>query len=101
MQEVKFSKETINEEIRVYQGFIDEWEQELSQVQTELQKNIERDSLLKELKQHVTPGSKTDIVQANIDMAREDFIELNKKQSRLNGNIKAYQEFVHELNNML
>lgn len=96
-----FSKETILEEIKLYQESIDEWEQELLQVQAELKYNIERDALLNELKNQVTPGSKTDIVQANIDLLRDEFIKLNTKEIKLNGSIKTYQEFVKELNKML
>ncbi|MGE7672994.1 hypothetical protein ACQKMV_05320 [Lysinibacillus sp. NPDC094403] len=100
MQEVKFSLETINAEIKVYLEFIDEWEQELLQVQSDLEKCKERVSLLNELQKHVTHGAKTEIVKANIDMVVSEVVELTKKESRLSGNIEAYQEFVIELNKM-
>lgn len=101
MQEVKFSQETINAEIKVFKEFIDEWEQELIQVQADLRRCKERVSLLNELKHRVTPGSRTEFVQANINMVGDELVELAKKESRLNGNIEAYQEFVIELNKML
>lgn len=101
MQEVKFSHETINAEIKVYQDFINEWEQELLHVQSDLEKCKERVSLLNELIKHVTPGSRTKIVKANIDMVVNEVVELTKKESRLSWNIKTYQEFVIELNKML
>lgn len=101
MQEVRSSQKTIIAEIKVYQEFIDEWEQELLQVQADLEKCQERVLLLNELKQRVTPGSRTEIVKGNIDMVVNEVVELTKKESRLSGNIKTYQEFVIELNKML
>lgn len=101
VQEVKFSQETIYTEIRTYQEFIDEWEQDLSQVQEKIRECKSRISLLNELIQHVTHGSRTSIVQANINMAGDELEELTIKEIKLNGNIKAYQEFVTELNKML
>ncbi|MFC9540751.1 hypothetical protein ACFTQ7_12795 [Lysinibacillus sp. NPDC056959] len=101
MQEVKFSQDTINTEIRVYKEFIAVWEQELIQVQADLRKSKERVSLLNELKHHVNPGSRAEFVQANINIVGDELVELAKKESLLNGNIKAYQEFVIELNKML
>jgi len=101
MQEVIFSHQTINAEIKVYQEYIDEWKQELLQVQTDLEKCKERVKLLHELQKHVTPGSRTETVKANIDIVVNEVVELTKKESRLNGNIKTYQEFVTELNKML
>jgi len=101
LQEVKISQETINAEIKVYQEFIDEWEQELLHVQADLEKCKERVSLLNELQKHVTPGSITETVKANIDMVVNEVVELTKKESRLSGNIKTYREFVIELNKML
>jgi len=101
VQEVKSSQETIIAEIRAYQEFIDEWEQELLKVQADLDKCKERVLLLNELKERVTPGSRTEIVKANIDMAVDEVVEFTKKESHLSGNIKTYQEFVNELNKML
>ncbi|MFC9540735.1 hypothetical protein ACFTQ7_12705 [Lysinibacillus sp. NPDC056959] len=101
MQEVKSSQETIIAEIRAYQEFIDEWEQELLKVQADLDKGKERVLLLNELKQRVTPGSRTETVKANIDIVVDEVVELTKKESHLSGNIKTYQEFVNELNKML
>jgi len=101
VQEVKFSQDTIKAVIKVYQEFIDEWEQELLQVQSDMEKCKERVSLLNELQKHVSPGSRAKTVKANIDMVVDEIVELTKKESRLNGNIKNYQEFVIELNKML
>lgn len=79
MQEVKFSQDIINAEIRVYKEFIDGWEQELIQVQADLRKSEERVSLLKELKNHVTPSSRTEFVQANINIVGDELVDLQKK----------------------
>lgn len=70
-------------------------------MQADLRKSKERVSLLNELKHHVTPGSRTEFVQASINMVVDEVVELTKKESRLSGNIKTYQEFVIELNKML
>lgn len=94
MQEVKISQETINAEIKVYQEFIDEWEQELLHVQADLEKCKERVSLLNELQKHVTPGSSTETVKVNINMVVDEVVELTKKESRLSGNIKTDRKSV-------
>lgn len=101
MQEINFSKETVSEEIKMYEELIEQWKQELTEVQEDLQTNRERISLLNELKQRVTPGSRKDITKANVNSIKVEVAELIKKEVHLSGNIQAYQEFVDELNKML
>lgn len=101
MQETTYSKETISEEIKMYEEFIGQWKQELTELQEELQRSNERISLLKELKLRIPEGSGTYITNGNITALKSEVAELTRKEVNLNGNIKTYSDFVDELNKML